>query len=152
LPKGHVRILVGIADVDCLVARGSALDTYAAANTCTVYTGAAVFPMLPEELSTDRTSLNEGVDRLAVVVDMIVDPEGHVPDSEVYPALVRNRAKLSYDEIGAWLEGGPAPKAVARNGALAKQLRLQDAAAQALKKRRYEYGALDLETLEARPV
>jgi VacB/RNase II family 3'-5' exoribonuclease len=153
LADGHVRVLVGVADVDALVRRDSALDVHALRNTSSVYTGVAVFPMLPDELSTDRTSLNEGGDRLAVVIDMRVAPDGHVVQSEVYRALVHNRAKLSYDEVGAWLEGsGPAPRAIASDAKLAEQIRLQDAAAQTLKKRRYEYGALDLETLEARPV
>ncbi len=154
LPKGHVRVRVGIADVEALVHRGSELDNYAAQNTCTVYTGARIFPMLPEILSTDHTSLNEGADRLAIVVEMDIDAEGMVVRGDVYRAAVRNHAKLAYDAVGAWLEGtGPAPEKVARHPALAAQLRLQDRhAADALKKLRYERGALDLETIEARAV
>ena len=153
LAGGHVRVLVGVADVDSLVHRGSQLDAHAAKNTSTVYTGVAVFPMLPEELSTDRTSLNEGEDRLAVVIDMRVAPDGQIVSSDVYRALVHNHAKLTYDEIGAWLDGRtPAPRKLLANARLTEQIRIQDSAAQTLKKRRYEFGALDLETLEARPV
>jgi VacB/RNase II family 3'-5' exoribonuclease len=153
LPHDHVRVRVGIADVDALVHRGSAIDEYAGRNTCTVYTGARIFPMLPESLSTDHTSLGEAVDRLAIVVEMDVDPAGVVHRSDVYPAAVRNHAKLAYDGVGAWLEGGAtAPKKVAASAALQDQLRLQDIAAQGLKKLRHEHGALDLETIEARAV
>ena len=153
LPDHHCRVRVGIADVDALVHRGSALDAYAAHNTCTVYTGAAIFPMLPESLSTDRTSLGEGADRLALVVEMDVDPQGNVASAVVYQAAVRNHAKLAYDGVGAWLEGtSPAPPKVAASRVLQEQLRLQDRAARAMKKVRHERGALDLETIEARAV
>jgi exoribonuclease-2 len=148
-----VRVRVGIADVDALVHRDSAVDQYASHNTCTVYTGARIFPMLPESLSTDHTSLGEGVDRLAVVVEMDIDREGVVRAHDVYRAAVRNHAKLAYDSVGAWLEDhGSAPSKVAASAPLQEQLRLQDAAAQALKKLRHEHGALDLETIEARAV
>jgi exoribonuclease-2 len=148
-----VRIRVGIADVDAVVHRGSEIDDYAATNTCTIYTGARIFAMLPESLSTDHTSLGEGVDRLAVVIEMDVDPVGVITRSDVYRAAVRNHAKLAYDGVGGWLEGtGPAPAKVAASTPLQEQLRLQDVAAQALKKVRHEHGALDLETIEARAV
>jgi len=148
-----VRVRVGIADVDALVHRGTALDGYAAHNTCTVYTGARIFPMLPESLSTDHTSLGEALDRIAVVVEMDIDPSGEITRSDVYRAAVRNHAKLAYDGVGAWLEGsGTAPSKVASNVALQEQLRLQDVAARALKKLRHARGALDLETIEARAV
>ena len=153
LPRDLVRVRVGIAEVDALVHRGSAIDDYAAKNTCTVYTGARIFPMLPESLSTDHTSLGEAVDRLAIVVEMDIDPAGSVTRADVYRAAVRNHAKLAYDGVGAWLEGtGPAPAKVAANATLAEQLRLQDTAARTLKKLRHERGALDLETIEARAV
>ena len=153
LPGGHIRVRIGIADVDALVPRGSAIDGYAAHNTCTVYTAARIFPMLPETLSTDRTSLGPGADRLAIVVEMDIDPAGSVVSSDVYAAAVNNHAKLAYDGVGAWLEGsGPPPAEVAADRALQEQLRLQDVAAQLLKKLRYERGALDLETIEAHAV
>ncbi len=148
-----VRVRVGIADVDALVHRGSAIDAYAAQNTCTVYTGARIFPMLPESLSTDYTSLGEGVDRLAVVVEMDIDPAGAIARADVYRAAVHNHAKLAYDAVGAWLEGtGAAPAEVAANVALQDQLHLQDGVAQVLKRVRHEHGGLDLETIESRAV
>ncbi|HEX3343485.1 MAG TPA: ribonuclease catalytic domain-containing protein, partial [Polyangiaceae bacterium] len=153
LANGHVRVRVGIADVDALVHRGSALDAHAAHNTCTIYTGARVFPMLPESLSTDHTSLGEGVERLALVVEMDVDSDGKVVEASVYRAAVKNHAKLAYDGVGAWLEGsGPAPSKVGATEGIEAQLRLQDSVARCLKKLRYERGALDLETIEARAV
>jgi VacB/RNase II family 3'-5' exoribonuclease len=153
LAQGLTRVRVGIADVDALVHRGSAIDQYAAKNTCTVYTGARIFPMLPESLSTDHTSLGEAVDRLALVVEMDIEPSGEVARSDVYRAAVRNHAKLAYDSVGAWLDGSPhAPPKVASSTALQEQLRLQDAAARSLKKLRHTHGALDLETIEARAV
>ena len=151
LSGGETRVRVAIADVDSRVHAGSAIDAHAAWNTTSVYTGVAIFPMLPEELSTDLTSLGEGVDRRAMVIDLVVAADGTTRSHDVYPALVRNHAKLDYDAIGAWLEEeGPAPAKVAASADLPAQLRVQDAAAQALRARRYERGALPLETIEAR--
>jgi VacB/RNase II family 3'-5' exoribonuclease len=153
LPKGLIRVRVGVADVAALVTKGSPLDQHALQNTCTVYTGPRIFPMLPESLSTDHSSLNEAADRLAIVIEMDVDESGMVVHSDVYSAAVKNHAKLAYDGVGAWLEGrGPAPAKVAASRVLQEQLHLQDKAAEALKKLRYERGALDLETIEARAV
>jgi exoribonuclease-2 len=151
VPGGETRVRVAIADVDHLVPAGSAIDAHAAWNTTSVYTGVAVFPMLPEALSTDLTSLGEGVDRRAMVIDFIVAAAGSTRSHDVYPALVRNHAKLDYDAVGAWLEEkGPAPAKVAASAELAAQLRLQDGAAQALRTLRHERGALPLETIEPR--
>jgi VacB/RNase II family 3'-5' exoribonuclease len=153
LDGGHTRVLVAVADVDVLVPRGSAADRRAAHNTTSVYTAARVFPMLPERVSTDLTSLNPGVDRLAMVVEMDVDPEGRVTASRHFRAAVHNHAKLAYNAVDAWLDGtGPAPAAVADNAVLAEQVRLQDAAAKRLRGRREEQGALELDTGETRPV
>jgi len=150
---GEVRVRVGVADVDSLVTRGSVIDRHAAINTSSVYTGAIVFPMLPDRLSTDLTSLNEGEDRLAIVIEMIVGEDGSVKKSDVYRARVKNHAKLTYDEVGEFLEGrAPVPKKAAAIAGLESQLRVQDEAAQKLKRVRHERGALDLETIEARPV
>src|SRR6187397_704517 len=91
---GRVAILVAIADVDALVEQGSAIDRQAQRNTVTVYTPGIIFPLLPERLSTDLTSLVEGQDRLAVVVEMVVDRDGEIGASEIYRARVRNQAKL----------------------------------------------------------
>jgi exoribonuclease-2 len=150
---GDVTILVAVADVDALVRRDTPVDQHAAHNTTSVYTGAQIFPMLPERLSTDLTSLNEDEDRNAIVVEYLVTADGSVGTSDVYPAVVRNRAKLAYPGVGAWLEGsGPMPPKIGDVPGLAENLKRQDRAAQAMKERRHAMGALTLTTLEARPV
>jgi exoribonuclease-2 len=153
LPGGAIRLLVGVADVDTLVKPWTPLDAHAVRSTTSVYTGVATFPMLPELLSTDRTSLNPDEDRAAVVIEMTVDEEGRVENGSVYRALLRNHAKLVYETTGPWLEGvtGP-PKDVDMLPELAEQVRLQDEAAARLAARRRREGALELETAEARPV
>jgi len=150
---GVVTTLVAIADVDALVRPGTAIDQHARHNTTSVYTGAELFPMLPPRLSTDLTSLNPGAERLAVVVELRVDAGGRVLGSEVYRARVRNKAKLAYDAVAAWLEGtGPMPEAMAAAPGVDVQVRIQDRVAQALRRQRHEHGALDLETIEPRPI
>jgi exoribonuclease-2 len=153
LPERDIRLRVGIADVDAYAREASAIDRHAAGNTTSVYTGVETFPMLPERLSTGRTSLLEGEDRLAVVADLVVEPDGTVSASRVYRARLRNHAKLVYESVGPWLEGRlPVPPEVARVPGLEAQLRLQDEALtrfQALRRRR---GALNFETIEATPV
>jgi len=152
-PGDSIKILVAVADVDAVVKPGSAIDAHARHNTTSVYTAAAIFSMLPEKLSTDVTSLGFNVDRLAVVVEMVVGAGGSVENSDVYRACVRNRAKLAYNSVAAWLEGGPKmPPAVAAVGGLDENLRLQDRAAQRMKELRQVHGALSFESLEARPV
>ncbi len=147
------RLLIAIADVDALVARGSALDRHAQTNTTSVYTPARVFPMLPPELSTDRTSLNEREDRPALVIDMAVADDGTVSNVEVYQAYVQNRAKLTYNAVAAWLDGnGRPPAPVGSNPTLAEQLKLQDRVASRLRTRRDEQGALDFDRREVKPV
>lgn len=153
LDGGAIRLLVGIADVDALVPKHSPIDNFAAQNTCTLYTGVHTFPMLPEELSTGRTSLLEdGTPRLAVVTDFVVKPDGNIDDAQtkVYIAKVLNKAKLVYEQVGAWLEGHGDPPHGGK--AIADQLKLQDEAAQRLRGLRHEHGALDFETIEASPV
>jgi exoribonuclease-2 len=153
LPAGRVKVLVAVADVDALVKPGSPIDRHAATNTTSVYTAARIFPMLPERLSTDLTSLNEDADRLAVVVEMTVAPDGSVEASDVYRALVCNHAKLAYRGVAAWLNGsGAVPEGVARTAGLDEQLRLQDEVAQRMRSVRHLHGALDLETLEPEAV
>ncbi len=153
LPDEKVKILVAVADVDSLVKRNSAIDEHARQNTTSVYTAGKIFPMLPERLSTDLTSLNYREDRPAMVIEMVISDTGKILGSDLYRALVRNHAKLAYNGIGAWLEGkGPMPEAVGAIPGLAENLRLQDRVAQQLKARRHEHGALDLQTREARPV
>lgn len=153
LGDGSVRIMAAIADVDALVHRGSPVDLHARTNTTTVYTAAKIFPMLPERLSTDLTSLNEGEDRLAVVIAYTVLPDGSVENGEAFRALVHSHAKLAYSGVGPWLEGeGPMPTALARSTELAEQMRLQDGAAQALRGKRHERGALELQSIEPKAV
>ena len=150
---GATRVFVAVADVDALVADGSAIDDHARHNTTSVYTAAEIFPMLPEELSTDRTSLNPGQDRLAVVVGAVVGTDGSLEGEEVFLAAVHNHAQLAYDGVAAWLEdAGPLPEAAGGVPALEANLRLQDDAAQRLRRKRFEQGALDLETLEPKAV
>lgn len=150
---GAIRVWVAIADVDALVKLGSAIDLHAKANTTSVYTAAQIFPMLPEKLSTGLTSLNDGEDRLAVVMEMTVAADGTLAGSDVYPAWVRNHCKLAYDALAAWLDGtGPMPPRLAEVPGMEGQIRLQDEAASRLRKQRHEQGALELETIEARPV
>ena len=153
LADGSIRLLIGVADVDSLVPMRSAADEHAATNTTSVYTGVAVFPMLPERLSTDLTSLNEGEDRLAVVIQFDVRADGELAHPSVYRAMVHNKAKLTYDAIAAWLEErGPEPPAIARSTVLREQVRLQDEAAGRLRIARKRAGALDFESVEASPV
>ena len=153
LPDGAVKILVAIADVDALVHKGSAIDAHAANNTTSIYTAAGIFPMLPERLSTDLTSLAEGQERLAIVIEMVIGSDGTVGASTLYRALVLNRAKLAYNSVAAWLDGtAPAPARLAAVPGLDDQLRMQDKVAQALRRVRHARGALSLETTEVRPV
>ncbi len=153
MKDGTTRILVAVADVDALVKVGSAIDDHAKINTTSVYTAAEKFPMLPDKLSTDLTSLNQDQDRLAIVVDMVVAADGTVQGSDVYEAVVRSHAKLAYGSLAAWLEEtGPKPLAVASVPGLAENLSLQDKVAQRLKNQRHVLGALSLQTIEARPL
>src|SRR3954471_11946573 len=153
LENGDIRILVGIADVDHLVKKGSLLDQHAAQNTVTIYTETEMFPMLPEELSTGLTSLNEAQDRLAVIVELDVKANGDVPGNNVYRAIVRNKAQLAYESIGAWLdENGAVPQKVESTPGLKEQILLQRDAAERLHKFRMEKGALEFESIESSAV
>ncbi len=151
--NGKVKIQIAIADVDAVVKKGSAIDLHAQQNTSSVYTAPKVFPMLPEKLSTDITSLNFGSDRLAVVVTIVVADDGSVLESAFSRAIVRNKARLSYDSVAAWLDQkGPMPKEIAAVKGMEESLRIQDATAQKMKLLRHKHGALVLETIEAKPV
>ena len=153
LPNGDIRVLVGIADVDSRVPKDSPIDTHAEQNTVTVYTESKIFPMLPEELSTDITSLNENAVRLAVIADMTVKENGDVPESTFYRALVRNQAQLSYEKIGAWLDhDGEAPDDLQRLPDLKGQIELQREAAKHLQAYRRAKGALEFESIESSAV
>jgi exoribonuclease-2 len=153
MPGNKVKILVSVADVDSLVKDGSAIDAHARHNTTSIYTAAEIFPMLPERLSTDLTSLNFGEERLSIVVEIVIDADGTVQDSDVYQARVRNQAKLAYNGVAAWLDGsGSPPEAIAAVKGLDENLRLQAGTAQRMKNLRHIHGALSLETIEAKPV
>ncbi len=152
MPGDKVKVLVAVADVDALVHDGSAIDEHARHNTTSVYTAAKIFPMLPENLSTNLTSLNLS-DRLSIVVEMVIGADGSLQDSDVYRARVRNHAKLAYNSVAAWLDGnGIVPEPITLVDGLAENLHLQDRAAQRMKNLRHVHGALSLETIEARPI
>ena len=147
------RIYIAVADVDAVVHKDTPIDRHAKTNTTSVYTAAKVFSMLPERLSTDLTSLNEGEDRVALVVEMLVRDDGSIESGEVYRALVHNQAKLAYDRVAAWLDGeDDEPEKVKAIEGLADALRLQDHVADQMRELRHENGALDLETIEAKPI
>jgi VacB/RNase II family 3'-5' exoribonuclease len=158
LPNGDTKVMIGIADVDAFVAKDSPehdspIDQHAARETTSVYTGVTIFPMLPSELSTGASSLLPDVDRPAVVTEFVVNASGALNASNVYRALVRNKAQLTYNAVGAWLEGrAAAPPKVAASAELQAQLKLQDEVAQALKKLRFENGALNIDTAETVPL
>nr|WP_320160966.1 RNB domain-containing ribonuclease [uncultured Methanoregula sp.] len=148
-PEGAILVRVAIADVDSYVRKNSPTDEYAAHNGTTVYTGIITFPMLPSRLSYGITSLLQEKDRMAVVIEFLVHPEGRFSPGEVYRALVRNEAKLVYESVGAWLEGsGPLPKGVQETPGLEEQLHIQNEATQLLRKFRRDQGALEFETIE----
>ncbi len=150
---GGIRVMIAIADVDTDVPIGTPIDRYAADQTTSVYTGVRTFSMLPVELSTDLTSLNENVDRLAVVIDMVVAADGAVTSKGIYRAVVRNQAQLTYNGVGPWLEGtAAAPPKVAASADLAAQLKLQDEAARILLDERKRMGALNIDRVEAEAV
>ncbi len=153
MPGDKVKILVAVADVDALVEDGTAIDERARHNATSVYTAAEIFPMLPENLSTNLTSLNLDEERLSLAIEMVMGADGSLQDSDVYRARVRNHAKLAYSSVAAWLEGnGTVPAAIAAVDGLAENLRLQDRVAQSMKNLRHVHGALTLETIEARPI
>jgi exoribonuclease-2 len=151
LPSGAIRLWVAIADVDALVKKDTPIDAHALLNTTSVYTSARIFPMLPERLCTDLTSLNPAQDRLALVTEMVFNADASLAGSTVYRARVRNRAKLAYDAVSAWIDGeADLPDAAAAVPGMEDQLRTQDALAQQLRARRHALGSLDLETFQPR--
>ena len=151
LEGGSVKILVAIADVDALVAKDTPIDRHAQINTTSVYTSARIFPMLPEKLSTDLSSLNPHRVRVATVTEMVFAANGELVRSHIQRARVRNQAQLAYDAVSAWLTGdGPLPEAADRVPGMDQQLRTQDAVAQQLRARRREQGSLDFQTLQPR--
>lgn len=153
LRNGSARVLIAISDVDAVVKKQSALDEHARQNTASVYTAAEIFSMLPEKLSEDFTSLKDKSDRLAIVVEMILSEDGSIQTSDIYRALVRNQAKLAYNSVAEWLDGnGSPPREISEISGLDENIRLQDLLARKLKAFRHLQGALDLDTIEVRPV
>ncbi len=153
LAQGAVRLWVAIADVDALVKKGTPIDEHARINTTSVYTSARIFPMLPERLSTDLTSLNPGVERLAVVTEMVFNADGSLAGATVYRARVHNKAQLAYDAVSAWIEReADLPAAAAAVPGMDVQIRTQDSLAQQLRARRHAEGSLELETFQPRAV
>jgi exoribonuclease-2 len=153
LPDKTTKIYIAIADVDALVKKGTAIDRRAQHNTATVYTVGKIFSMLPEAISTGLTSLNFGEDRSSVVVEVTINEDGSLKASEIYMAIVKNKAKLDYESVAAWLEGQSEfpPNGTVVAG-LAENITLQDEVAQKMKAFRQRQGALSLETIESKPV
>jgi VacB/RNase II family 3'-5' exoribonuclease len=151
-PAG-IQVRVGIADVDSAVPKGSPIDKHAASETTSVYTTVRTFPMIPEELSTGLTSLNENEDRAAIVIEFVVASDGSIGAPDIYRALVRNNAQLTYNATGAWLEGrAPAAAKVAASADLQAQLKLQDEAAATLRAERHRLGALSFDRIETEAI
>lgn len=136
---------IAVADVSSLVKKNTPIDRHAQINTTSVYTPAKIFPMLPEKLSTDLTSLNENEDRMAMVVKILMNKTGEIENFTIFPAIVHNHAKLAYNAVGDWLEGkSNAPDKVKNSPKLEETLRLQHEIAQMLKESRHEAGSLTL--------
>jgi exoribonuclease-2 len=151
--NGGILVRVAVADVDLYVKKESPTDRHAAHNGTSVYAGVETFPLFPDRLSKGITSLLPGEDRIAVIIEYLVLPDGAFRPGEVYPAFVNNKAKLVYEEIGDWFEGAtPVPRAVREVPGLEAQLLLQLEASMLLKKYRMEQGALELDTLEPKVV
>ena len=149
--KGSVRVFVAVADVDGLIKKGSPVDEHARLNTTSVYTSARVFSMLPERLCTDLTSLNQNENRLAVVTEMTFSEDAILVESTIYRAIVRNKAKLAYDAVSAWIEGeGDLPEPAKKVAGMNTQLRMQDEIAQKLRVLRRAQGSLEFETFQPR--
>ncbi len=153
LPDETVKILVAVADVDSLIKNGSAIDEHARQNTTSIYTPAKIFPMLPEKVSTDLTSLNSNEDRLAIVIEMIINKDGSIQDSDIFQAWVHSHAKLAYNDVAEWLENNEViPRNISTINGLAENLILQDHAAQNMKIFRQIHGALSLQTIQSKPI
>jgi len=153
LKNGQVKIYVAVADVDRLVKKRTPVDKHAFHNTTSVYTAGGVFPMLPEPLSTDLTSLKYGADRQSMVVEMLIGSEAEIMQSDIYPAVVRNNARLTYAKVSAFLGGyGRLDLGSPDEPALEDNLRLQESVARQLRMQRHKRGALFFSTIEVQPV
>lgn len=153
LGNGSYKIYIAIADVDALIKKDTPLDEHAKHNTASVYTSARIFPMLPEKLSTNLTSLNFNETRLALVTEIVISNTGEIQGSTIYRAKVRNKAKLAYDAVSAWIEGkGEMPAAMAAVPGMDLQITIQDEIAQQLRKKRQQAGSLQLEIFQPKAI
>ena len=151
-PEGSIRLLLAIADVASFVPPDSAIDQRARHNTVSLYTAGGTFHLLPPDLSTGKTSLLQNETRLALVADMLVEDDGEVHQPKVYQAKVKNKARLTYDAVGGWLESArPLPEFDETPG-LKEQLTMQWEASQRLELLRKKMGSLVFTSYEARAV
>jgi ribonuclease R len=111
-PDGALRLFVSIADAAEFVTEGSALDKAARERATSVYLAGRVLPMLPEELSAHWLSLVPHEERLCLTVELRLTPEGRVTSADVYESLIRSHAKLSYEEVAAFLDTGTVSEAM----------------------------------------
>jgi VacB/RNase II family 3'-5' exoribonuclease len=149
----NIRLMVAISSVIDHVRKDGPIYLHAAYNTTSVYTGVETFHMLPEALSTDRTSLLEGQTRLAMVVDLEVTPNGDLINPQVYRARVQNHARLTYEEAGEFMQGNShASEIISTCPWLREQLSLQMAASHRLISLRKKEGALTFSSFEPRLV
>jgi VacB/RNase II family 3'-5' exoribonuclease len=143
--NGTTTLFIAIADVDALVPANSAIDLHAQINATSVYTPAKLFPMLPEKLSFHLTSFVEEEDRLSLTIKINIDKRGKMEEFSLFPAIVRNPAKLSFEAVGAWLEGkATIPEKIKKVSGLEQSLLCQHKASQLLQARRHSLGALTL--------
>jgi exoribonuclease-2 len=150
---GNTLILVAVADVDALIKQDCPIDLHARKNTASIYTCAKVFPMLPERLSTDWTSLNPNENRIALVTEMRISSAGVITSTRIFRAKVRNKAKLAYDSVSSWIEGkADMPSGIASVPGLAQQIEAQDRVAQMLRSKRFEAGALQFENFQPKAI
>lgn len=123
------------------------IDLHAKNNTTSVYTPIKNFLMLPEQLSTGFTSLNQQEDRLAMVTEMVISTSGELVEYDIYEAAVRNTVQLAYNSVSAWLDGTDNFPAKGENiPGLKENIRLHDQVAQKIKQHRLSQGALVFHT------
>jgi ribonuclease R len=136
------RLLVAIADVAHYVEVGSPLDKEATRRGTSVYFPDRVVPMLPEVLSNGLCSLNPKVDRLSLVCDMRVSKAGRVTRSSFIEGVMRSKARLTYSEVDAFLNGRK-PGKVTRE--LAPVIRELHSLYKAFARARQRRGAIELD-------
>jgi ribonuclease R len=166
LPGGGFRIGIHIADVSHYVSIGSALDAEAFERGTSVYFPDRAIAMLPERLSNDLCSLRPNEERRTLSAMLTLDNQGETVKSEFFRSLIKSRARLTYTDVGDFLEseegkGGAARSAPAEAQPLSPSkksfspspislgvglmLRVARRAAQALRARRVRRGSLDFD-------